>query len=117
MDVGKKVELCREQLGLNQTELGDLVGATQNTIFKIENGITQTSRYFPKLAKLFGMTMEEFLSDDYVPPPPEISPARAKLIRKVMGADEQLVDDIDTAIDAAITVASLKKKAADILSQ
>lgn len=116
MDVGKKVEMCREQLGLNQTELGELVGATQNTIFKIENGITQTSRYFPKLAKVFGMTMEEFLSDDYVPPPPEISPAKAKLIRKVMGADEQLVEDIDAAVDAAITVGSLKMKASDALN-
>lgn len=63
MDISKKVESCREQMGLNQAELAVLADTTQNTIFKIEKGITKTSKCFPKLAKLFGMTMDEFLSN------------------------------------------------------
>lgn len=114
MSIGQKVSNARQLLGLTQAELAKSINVSQNTIFKIEKGITLESGHFPKLAKVLGMTTEQLLADDFEPPKPEISPAKAKLIRKVMEADDALLADIEQAIDAALIVGNLKKQAMDL---
>lgn len=117
MSIGQKVIKARALLGLTQAELAKNIGVSQNTIFKIEKGVTLESSHFPKLAKALGMTTEQLLSNDYEPPKPEVSPAKAKLIRKVMEADDAVLSDIEQAIDAALVVGNLKKKAMDLKTE
>ena len=117
MSIGQKVAQARMLLGLTQAELAKNIGVSQNTIFKIEKGITLESGHFPKIAKALQMTTEQLLSEDYEMPKPEISPAKAKSIRKLMEADDSLLSDIEQAIDAALVVGNLKKKARDLQAE
>ena len=58
-----KLRELRNRFGLRQEDLADKVGVSRQTIISIENG-----RYNPslalafKLAKLFGLTIEEVFS-------------------------------------------------------
>ena len=55
-----KIKEYREQAGMKQTELAEMVGARRETIVHLENG-----KYNPSLklamdvAKVFGVTVEE----------------------------------------------------------
>lgn len=56
---GDRIALKREQLGWSQDELARKVGTFQQTIEKIEKGITKRSGYFPKIAQVLEMPMSE----------------------------------------------------------
>lgn len=47
--LGTQIRQVRESLGLSQAELAAKVGTFQQTIDKIESGITKHSRYLPKI--------------------------------------------------------------------
>lgn len=51
MIVGIRVQQRREQLGLSQAELGELVGVSQQAVNLIETGKTKNPRYIVSLAK------------------------------------------------------------------
>ena len=45
-NIGKKVRNVRKQLGLNQTEFGELMGIEQSTLSDIEKGKSKPSKTF-----------------------------------------------------------------------
>lgn len=60
---GQKIKARRKELGLEQAELATDVGTKQQTIDKIERGITKKSSYFPRIAARLGMDLKELDPD------------------------------------------------------
>ena len=65
MTSGEKLRAAREYLGLTQEQVASTLGMTRNIIVNIENdnrAIKSDELY--KLSKLYGLTMEEIVSDE-----------------------------------------------------
>lgn len=110
VNLGKRIETLRNQLGMSQSELAKRVKTTQNTIHKIESGETKRSGFIPVIAEQLGCTTEELLGSGEVHKT-ELSPMREKLIRKIKDADQQDLTEIEDAINAVLKIANLKRNA------
>lgn len=66
MNFGQKVRDARKKLGLNQSELAELVGTTRRTVNSYENGRTRPKSLqgFEKLADVLGVRVNWLLSVD-----------------------------------------------------
>lgn len=63
--IGEKLKAAREYLGLTQEQVASVLEMTRNMIVNIENNNrTVKSEELYKFSKLYGITMEEFVSDD-----------------------------------------------------
>lgn len=84
--LGERVRMLRERAGLSQPELARRVGIRQQSIDKIERGISTRSRYLVEIAVALGVNAAylQGLTDD---PSPE--PIRAR----VEAALDQVPDD------------------------
>ncbi|MDA6914816.1 helix-turn-helix transcriptional regulator, partial [Escherichia coli] len=56
MSISSRVKSKRIQLGLNQAELAQKVGTTQQSIEQLENGKTKRPRFLPELASALGVS-------------------------------------------------------------
>lgn len=54
---GEQIRIKREALGLTQTQLAEAVGTNQQTVEKIENGVTKRSSYLPAIATRLGIPL------------------------------------------------------------
>ncbi|PKH91412.1 XRE family transcriptional regulator [Pseudoalteromonas sp. 78C3] len=61
MDLGKRVEKRRVQLGMTQAQLGLIAGLAQNSIHNIESGETKRPRKIDTLAQALNCTPEYLL--------------------------------------------------------
>ena len=61
MDLGKRVEKRRVQLGMTQAQLGLITGLAQNSIHNIESGETKRPRKIDALAQALNCTPEYLL--------------------------------------------------------
>ncbi|MEH6729699.1 MAG: S24 family peptidase [Pseudoalteromonas distincta] len=61
MDLGKRVEKRRVQLGMTQAQLGLIAGLAQNSIHNIESGETKRPRKIDALAEALNCTPEYLL--------------------------------------------------------
>lgn len=60
-----KLREYRERVGLRQVDVAKKMDVDQAAVSKWESGETRPSRkYHKKLAKLYGVTVDELLSDD-----------------------------------------------------
>jgi DNA-binding XRE family transcriptional regulator len=63
--IGKKIKFLREQKGMTQQELADLVRADRQYIYKIETGRKNiTLDYLDKIAQALEVSQSEFLNTD-----------------------------------------------------
>ena len=61
--IGKKIKFLREQKGMTQQELADLVRADRQYIYKIETGKKNiTLDYLDKIAQVLEVSQSEFLN-------------------------------------------------------
>lgn len=106
---GKKIEELRIKHGMSQSDLARSIGTSQNTVSKIESGVTLRSGYFPAIAKVFKITTEELLSE-HQPEEVDVDPYKAKLIRRIEEAPQEDLDEIEQAINAVLKLAELKRQ-------
>ncbi|EOL9384860.1 LexA family protein [Escherichia coli] len=62
MSISSRVKSKRIQLGLNQAELAQKVGTTQQSIEQLENGKTKRPRFLPELASALGVSVDWLLN-------------------------------------------------------
>lgn len=62
MSISSRVKSKRTQLGLNQVELAERVGTTQQSIEQLENGKTKRPRFLPELAVALGTSVDWLLN-------------------------------------------------------
>lgn len=106
MTIGNRIKILRKQKGLNQTQLGHVLGVTLNTVFNIESGKTDISSEMLKaLSEYFGVSADYLLTGKEGEN--EISPEEQEVI-KLYREDGQMRDILKTAI-------SIKKKAINYL--
>lgn len=55
MEIGDKIKVRRELARLSQQELAEMAGTTQQTIDRLERGVTEHSRYLPKIFEVLEM--------------------------------------------------------------
>jgi len=58
-EIGSVIKAAREQRGLSQAQLGALIGVKQASIFSIETGETQRSKYLPEIVRELGIAPQE----------------------------------------------------------
>lgn len=110
VNLGERIALLRDRQKMSQNELAERIKTSQNTIHKIESGLTKRSGYIPAIAAALGLTTEELLSEQEISEP-ATSPLQAKLIRKIQEADEETLTEIEEVLDAVLKIAKIKKKA------
>ncbi|ARU94587.1 LexA family protein [Tatumella citrea] len=68
MNIGDRVKIKRDSLGLTQTQLAEKVGTSQQSIEQLEGGKTKRPRYLPELSSVLGVSAKWLLegSDDEV---------------------------------------------------
>src|SRR5215470_5293591 len=59
MEIGEKIRVRREALGMSQSDLARAVGISQATLHKIEAGQTVRSRYLPNIAARLGIPLTD----------------------------------------------------------
>ncbi len=87
----------RKEMGVSQTRLADILGATPNQISKYENGHTNPPvETLSQLAEVFNTTTDYLLGRSDVPHPgaepdahPSLSPAEADMLRLMRTRDER----------------------------
>ena len=68
MTFGEKLRFCRTAEGYSQKTVADLLGVERSTYAYYETGKTQPSLQDTlRLAKLYGITMEMLVSEEYTP--------------------------------------------------
>jgi transcriptional regulator with XRE-family HTH domain len=102
MSMGSRIKELRKQAGLNQTELGELIGQSHAAVAAIESGRNDPStQTLEKIATKFNVTI------DYI--------VRGKIERNNLAADEieviNLMRNDNEAKKAFVKVTLLKKKA------
>lgn len=64
-NIGKKLREAREYLELTQEQVASLMGMTRNMIVNIENNNRKvSSEELLKFSTIYGLTMEEIVSED-----------------------------------------------------
>lgn len=54
--LAERLKIAREKAGLSQAQLGEVIGLSQQSVAKIENGDTQQPRKIKEIAKALGVT-------------------------------------------------------------
>lgn len=54
--LAERLKIAREKAGLSQAQLGEVIGLSQQSVAKIENGGTQQPRKIKEIAKALGVT-------------------------------------------------------------
>lgn len=83
MDTGEKIRSKREKARLSQAELAKLAGTSQQTIDRLERGVTDYSRFLPKIFEVLEI-------DDIANPMPRFPPIEADgeiLIKSIVEDD------------------------------
>lgn len=116
MSIGKNIRKIREQKGITQQQLAELVNMHRSNYSKVESGERELSvTALTKVAKHFGMTLDELVNfKGKVPTEENIEDKtiieQLKLINELEPEDKQMVFRL---IDTAIT----KKKFKDFFQQ
>lgn len=58
---GERVKQLRREAGMRQGDLGEEMGWGKTHACRIENGWMPSLRHLPRLAGLFGLSVQEFL--------------------------------------------------------
>jgi len=61
MNIGDRVKIKRDFLGLTQTQLAERVGTSQQAIEQLEGGKTKRPRYLPELSSVLGVSTKWLL--------------------------------------------------------
>lgn len=66
----KGLKIVRERAGRSRQEVADAVGVAQNSVYRWESGLrTPSIEYVVKLAKFFGVTVDELINGPSAEPP------------------------------------------------
>ena len=107
MSIGKRIKELRKKHGLNQAELGEIIGLTYSAVSSIESDRSEpTSKVIMKLSELFKVSADYLLTGKEEPI--GISQDEKEVIEIMRG---------DSDFKKAVTqAASFKKKAINYLS-
>jgi len=62
LQLGQRIALRRKALGMNQTQLADLLGVAQQTMAHYEGGVARVAiAMLPTLSEALGMSIEELI--------------------------------------------------------
>lgn len=64
METKDRIKIAREQAGLTQGELAEKIGIKQQSVFKIEAGITKNPRNIDKMAEVLGVDLNWLLTGE-----------------------------------------------------
>lgn len=92
MELKDRFREARSAAGLTQEELAKRVGVSQNTIFKIENGVTKKPRDIVVFAKALGVTVD-WLSEGN-PPQSDEKPSKAGFYDDLSPSAKRLISVI-----------------------
>jgi len=87
MELGRRIYAYRTKRNLSQGDLADALGVSRQSVSKWENGnATPDLDKLVKLAKLFGVTLDELVGESE-PTPPGLTapPARGVTLREIFG--------------------------------
>lgn len=101
--VGTKVRHYRERAGLTQTELGELIGKSLETIGRIERGSSAPSlELLEKLAEALKVDPRDLLGTGNYPARSRKTDPLARLIDRLAGLSDADLDRADKLLVAAI---------------
>jgi phage repressor protein C with HTH and peptisase S24 domain len=97
IQLSTKIRLLRKKLGLKQPEFADRVGVSQGTVSRWESGAAPTHDHLLALAKLDGISLDEFLLGAVGRPAGEQGPPIPVVGYVGAGASVYPIDDEDQA--------------------
>ena len=112
MNISSNIKKLREQRGLLQKEVAEAIGIYASNYSRIEKGERQlTIEMLPKLARLFGCSIEEIIYLDESKPTEEITIEDESLLeqlRLIKQLDDKDRDFVYRAINTTLTKQKFK---------
>ena len=114
MTIGKNIKRLRQNKGLTQEQLGEILGLTGQAVSKWENDQTCPDiASLPKLAKILGVTVDELLSgkEENAPVARVLEPEARKELKDMMlriVVDETYGDHVKVNIPMALVQVALE---------
>lgn len=89
MEVGTRIAELRTKRGISQTELGELLGTTKQTVYKYETGIVTNIPLdkLERIADILEVSPAYLMGWDNKTPPPSLSDEAMKVARDYQGLD------------------------------
>lgn len=89
--LGKRIKDLRKNRNITQERLAELIGIEKRNLSNIENGHTFPSKFLPKIAQAFNLTLPELFDFEHL-----------KVDRKYMA--EYIIKTLDVVSDNDITI-------------
>jgi transcriptional regulator with XRE-family HTH domain len=97
IQLSTKIQLLRKKLGKTQPEFADMVGVSQGTVSRWEKGAAPSHQHLMEMARLEGVSLDEFLLGAIGRPASEQGPPIPVVGYVGAGASVYPVNDVDEA--------------------
>jgi transcriptional regulator with XRE-family HTH domain len=110
VDIAEKLKKIMKERGFTQTSLAEAADISQNAIWKIVKGKTQSPQKLPEICHALGMSVDDFLNYGNSTTE-DVDSFKTRVLRKVQAADPNDLPEIEKLIDAIASLRRQKKNA------
>jgi len=105
-DLGSRIAILRKERGLTQTQLGEMIGVSQQQIVSFEKGRRKVPvSALPKLSETLGISVEELIGIDAKPgkrgPTPKLQRQLERLLQLPRSKQRFVTEMLDTVLQQA----------------
>lgn len=105
-DLGSRIAGLRKECGLTQTQLGEMIGVSQQQVVSFEKGRRKVPvSALPKLSEVLGVTVEELIGIESQPskrgPTPKLQQQLEQLQRLPRSKQRFVAEMLDTVLQQA----------------
>lgn len=97
-EAGRQIRIAREEKGWSQARLAQEAKTSQQTVDRIERGVTGMSRAYPRIMQVLGLTRESGptmrILDDYFHAPSSEDLAAHNRLQNIFGNSEASIDAV-----------------------
>jgi len=102
-DLGSRIAALRKDCGLTQTQLGKMIGVSQQQVVSFEKGRRKVPvSALPKLSKALGITVEELIGIESKPgkrgPTPKLQRQLEQLLQLPRSKQRFVIEMLDTVL-------------------
>jgi transcriptional regulator with XRE-family HTH domain len=105
-DLGRRIKAAREEAGLTQPELADLIGLSMRQVQNLEAGVSKPYKHIREIAEATGKSIEWLLHGD------NVTPGSEDRLREIVQEELEGVREAVSRIEALLHEAPPRRRRA-----